>query len=99
MKCVSAATHTWIAARVFLLDRCDDFYLQLTRTRKAFNLEAIHDLDVICGLIVELNSDEKERQTITEIIKHRRRTLFADYLRLHASNPLDRLCAQVQGLL
>jgi CHAD domain-containing protein len=43
---MTADTHTWLAARTYLLDRCDDFYLQLTRAREAFGLEEIHDLRV-----------------------------------------------------
>jgi CHAD domain-containing protein len=46
MRSVTAETHTWLAARCFLLDRCDDFYLQLTRARESFDPEAIHDLRV-----------------------------------------------------
>jgi len=46
MRTVTADTHTWLAARAFLLERCDDFYLQLTVVREAFDPEAIHDLRV-----------------------------------------------------
>jgi len=46
MRNLTANTHTWLAARGFLLDRCDDFFLQLTRAREAFDPEAIHDLRV-----------------------------------------------------
>lgn len=46
MRGVTADTHTWLAARTFLLTRCDDFYLQLTRARENFDAEAIHDLRV-----------------------------------------------------
>ena len=46
MRSLTADTHTWLAARGFLLDRCDDFFLQLTRAREAFDPEAIHDLRV-----------------------------------------------------
>jgi len=46
MKGVTADTHTWLAARQFLLHRADDFYLQLTRARESFDPEAIHDLRV-----------------------------------------------------
>lgn len=46
MRSVTAETHTWLAARCFLLDRCDDFYLHLTRARENFDPEAIHDLRV-----------------------------------------------------
>lgn len=46
MRTVAADTHTWLAARQFILDRCDDFYLQLTRARESFDPEAIHDLRV-----------------------------------------------------
>lgn len=46
MRAVTADTHTWLAARQLLLDRCDDFYLQLTRARENFDPEAIHDLRV-----------------------------------------------------
>jgi len=46
MRGVTADTHTWLAARSVLLDRCDDFCLQLTRARESFDPEAIHDLRV-----------------------------------------------------
>jgi CHAD domain-containing protein len=46
MRSVTADTQTWLAARDFLLDRSDDFFLQLTRAREAFEAEAIHDLRV-----------------------------------------------------
>jgi len=46
MTRLDAATHTWLAARGMLLDRCDEFYLQFTRVREAFDPEAIHDLRV-----------------------------------------------------
>lgn len=46
MRRSDAATHTWLAARGLLLNRCDDFYLQLTLVREAFDPEAIHDLRV-----------------------------------------------------
>lgn len=46
MKGVNADTHTWLAARQFLFQRADDFYLQLTRVRESFEPEAIHDLRV-----------------------------------------------------
>jgi len=46
MKGVTADTQTWLAARSYLLNRCDDFFLQLTRAREAFEAEAIHDLRV-----------------------------------------------------
>ncbi|HXE95773.1 MAG TPA: CHAD domain-containing protein [Dongiaceae bacterium] len=46
MRSLTADTHTWLAARGFLLDRSDDFFLQLTRAREAFDPEAIHDLRV-----------------------------------------------------
>jgi len=46
MRGVTADSHTWVAARQFLLQRADDFYLQLTRARENFDHEAIHDLRV-----------------------------------------------------
>lgn len=46
MRSVTADTQTWLAARGFLLDRSDDFCLQLTRVRESFDPEAIHDLRV-----------------------------------------------------
>jgi len=46
MRKLTVDTHTWLAARGFLLDRSDDFFLQLTRAREAFDPEAIHDLRV-----------------------------------------------------
>ena len=46
MRNLTVDTHTWLAARGFLLDRSDDFFLQLTRAREAFDPEAIHDLRV-----------------------------------------------------
>ncbi len=46
MRSLTADTHTWVAARGFLLDRSDDFFLQLTRAREALAPEAIHDLRV-----------------------------------------------------
>ncbi len=46
MRGLTAETHTWLAARGFLLNRSDDFYLQLTRVRESFDPEAIHDLRV-----------------------------------------------------
>lgn len=46
MRAVTADTHTWLAARQFLLDRCDDFCRQLLRVRESFEPEAIHDLRV-----------------------------------------------------
>lgn len=46
MRKLTADMHTWLAARGFLLDRCDDFFLQLTRARETFDPEAIHDLRV-----------------------------------------------------
>lgn len=46
MRGVTVGSHNWIAARSFLLDRSDDFSLQLTRTRESFDPEAIHDLRV-----------------------------------------------------
>jgi CHAD domain-containing protein len=46
MRSLTVDTHTWLAARGFLLDRSDDFFLQLTLAREAFDPEAIHDLRV-----------------------------------------------------
>jgi CHAD domain-containing protein len=46
MRGVTVDTHTWLAARQFLRQRADDFYLQLTRAREGFDPEAIHDLRV-----------------------------------------------------
>lgn len=46
MRGATADTHTWMAARQFLLRGADDFYLQLTRARESFDPEAIHDLRV-----------------------------------------------------
>jgi CHAD domain-containing protein len=46
LRGLTADTHTWLAARGFLLDRSDDFFLQLTRARETFDPEAIHDLRV-----------------------------------------------------
>ncbi|NJD90632.1 MAG: CHAD domain-containing protein [Geobacter sp.] len=46
MRGVTADTHTWLAARAFLRERCDDFYLQVTKVRESFDPEAIHDLRV-----------------------------------------------------
>lgn len=46
MRGITADTHTWLAARQFLRQRADDFYLQLTRVRESFDAEAIHDLRV-----------------------------------------------------
>jgi len=46
MRRVTADTQTWLAARDFLFDRSDDFSLQFTRAREAFEAEAIHDLRV-----------------------------------------------------
>ncbi len=46
MRNVTADTQTWLAARAFLLDRSDDFFLQLTLSREAFEPEALHDLRV-----------------------------------------------------
>ena len=46
MRAVAADTQTWLAARQLLLDRCDDFYLQLARAGESFDPEAIHDLRV-----------------------------------------------------
>lgn len=46
MRKVTADTHTWLAARNLLLDRSDDFFLQLARCREALAAEAIHDLRV-----------------------------------------------------
>jgi CHAD domain-containing protein len=43
---VTADTQTWLAARNFLLDRSDDFFLQLARVKESFEAEAIHDLRV-----------------------------------------------------
>lgn len=46
MKGLTAKTHTWLAARFYLRERCDDFFLQVTRVRESFAPEAIHDLRV-----------------------------------------------------
>jgi len=46
MTGVTADTQTWLAARQLLLQRADDFHLQLIRARKCFDPEAIHDLRV-----------------------------------------------------
>ena len=46
MRSVTADTQTWLAAREFLLDRSDDFFLQLARAKESFEAEAIHDLRV-----------------------------------------------------
>lgn len=46
MRDVASDTHTWLAARQFMLDRADDFSLQLARVRETFDPEAIHDLRV-----------------------------------------------------
>lgn len=46
MRGVTAETHTWLAARAFLRERCDDFFLQVTRVRESFAPDAIHDLRV-----------------------------------------------------
>lgn len=46
MRGLTAETHTWLAARFFLRERCDDFFLQVTRVRERFEPEAIHDLRV-----------------------------------------------------
>jgi phosphohistidine phosphatase SixA len=43
---ITADTHTWLAARQFLRQRADDFYLQLTLVREGFASESIHDLRV-----------------------------------------------------
>jgi CHAD domain-containing protein len=43
---VTVETQTWLAARDFLLDRSNDFFLQLARSRETFEAEAIHDLRV-----------------------------------------------------
>ena len=46
MRGLTAETHTWLAARLYLRERCDDFFLQVTRVRESFDPEAIHDLRV-----------------------------------------------------
>lgn len=46
MRTVTADTHTWLAARQYLLERCDDLHLRLTVVRHHFSPEAIHDLRV-----------------------------------------------------
>ena len=46
MKGLTGETHTWLAARLYLRERCNDFFLQVTRVREGFDPEAIHDLRV-----------------------------------------------------
>jgi CHAD domain-containing protein len=46
MRGLTAETHTWLGARLYLRERCDDFFLQVTRVREGFDPEAIHDLRV-----------------------------------------------------
>jgi CHAD domain-containing protein len=65
---LTADTHTWLAARSYLLDRCDDFYLQLTRAREAFGLEEIHDLRV---------SSRRLREGIAVFVHCFRKRLFS----------------------
>jgi CHAD domain-containing protein len=53
MREVTADTHTWLAARAFLLARNDDFSRQLTRSMETLDPEAIHDLRVSSRRLLE----------------------------------------------
>jgi len=76
-------------------------YKRLYSLVKAYQevLGHMHDMDVFSGLTGEIIATSEERQALTAIISGRRRTFFADFLQLQNSNPLEQLCAQVQGLL
>lgn len=59
----------------------------------------LHDLDVFSGLCGEMPIDGEGAPRVQHIISDRRRKLYAGFVQLHGTHPLDELGNRVRGLL
>lgn len=81
--------------------RAEDGYKNLYAVVKKFQeiLGKIHDLDVFRELILKQKFEAACSLYLTELIASHRRTLYAEYLTLNATHPVDKLGERARELL